>query len=180
MLVRASPTLIGAAALAAALFTPVADAQPQGPGPGAGPGAGAGRPQGGGGPMGSIERGRYLAKIAGCNDCHTPGYAQNGGKVPEVQWLVGDKVGFRGPWGTTYPANLRMLMQTMSQAEWMKYARTKEMRPPMPWFALRDMTNQDLASIYRFVRHLGPGGEAAPDFVPPGKEPQGPAIVFPG
>jgi hypothetical protein len=21
-----------------------------------------------------IERGRYLAKIAGCNDCHTPGY----------------------------------------------------------------------------------------------------------
>ena len=26
-----------------------------------------------------IDRGRYLMKIAGCNDCHTPGYAQSGG-----------------------------------------------------------------------------------------------------
>lgn len=23
-----------------------------------------------------IERGRYLVKTTGCNDCHTPGYAQ--------------------------------------------------------------------------------------------------------
>jgi hypothetical protein len=30
-----------------------------------------------------IERGRYLVKITGCNDCHTPGYIQNAGKVPE-------------------------------------------------------------------------------------------------
>ena len=26
-----------------------------------------------------VERGRYLAKIAGCNDCHTPGYPQAAG-----------------------------------------------------------------------------------------------------
>jgi len=24
-----------------------------------------------------VERGKYLAQIAGCNDCHTPGYMQN-------------------------------------------------------------------------------------------------------
>ncbi|TFY97457.1 c-type cytochrome [Ramlibacter rhizophilus] len=129
--------------------------------------------------QGSVERGRYLAKIAGCNDCHTPGYAQAGGKVPEAQWLVGDKLGFQGPWGTTYPANLRLLMQRMSQAEWIKYAKTHEMRPPMPWFALRDMTDQDLASIHRFVRHLGPAGDPAPEYLPPGKAPQGPVIKFP-
>ena len=35
-------------------------------------------------------RGRYLVEIGGCNDCHTPGYAMSGGKVPEKQWLVGD------------------------------------------------------------------------------------------
>ena len=28
------------------------------------------------------DRGRYLVKIAGCNDCHTPGYAQTGGRYP--------------------------------------------------------------------------------------------------
>ena len=38
----------------------------------------------------SLDRGRYLVKIAGCNDCHTPGYAEIAGKVPEDQWLTGD------------------------------------------------------------------------------------------
>src|SRR5882672_998171 len=48
------------------------------------------------------ERGSYLAVIAGCNDCHTPGYAESGGKVPESQWLTGTLLGWSGPWGTTY------------------------------------------------------------------------------
>lgn len=127
----------------------------------------------------SIERGRYLVSIAGCNDCHTPGYPQAGGKVPEKQWLVGDQLGWRGPWGTTYPANLRLYMQTVSEDQWIKIAKTTELRPPMPWFALRDMTEEDLASIYRFVRHLGPGGEPAPAYLPPGQEPKGPYVQFP-
>ena len=46
--------------------------------------------------MKSVERGRYLAKIAGCNDCHTPGYAQMDGKVPEKLWLTGDQLGCLG------------------------------------------------------------------------------------
>jgi mono/diheme cytochrome c family protein len=29
-----------------------------------------------------VERGRYLVKIAGCNDCHTAGYTQANGAVP--------------------------------------------------------------------------------------------------
>src|SRR5262245_19163636 len=66
----------------------------------------------------STERGRYLVSIAGCNDCHTPGYAMSGGKVPEKQWLTGDQLGWQGPWGTTYPSNLRLYMQIVSEAEW--------------------------------------------------------------
>lgn len=62
-----------------------------------------------------IERGRYIARIAGCNDCHTPGYAMSGGQVPEQAWLTGDAVGWRGPWGTTYPTNLRLRMAAMSE-----------------------------------------------------------------
>lgn len=128
---------------------------------------------------GSIERGRYLVKIAGCNDCHTPGYMQTGGKVPEVQWLVGDKLGWRGPWGTTYPANLRLYMQTVSEDQWIKMAKTKELRPPMPWFNIRAMTEHDLFSIYRFIRHLGPAGDPAPAYLQPGQEPTGPYVQFP-
>ena len=37
-------------------------------------------------------RGKYLVQIAGCNDCHTPGYATSGGKVEEKLWLTGDQL----------------------------------------------------------------------------------------
>ena len=126
-----------------------------------------------------VQRGRYLAKVAGCNDCHTAGYAMSGGKVPESQWLTGDKLGWRGPWGTTYPINLRLYMRDMSEAKWVQTAKTNKARPPMPWFALHDMTDQDLRAIYHFTRSLGPAGEPAPIFVPPGKEPPPPFVQFP-
>jgi mono/diheme cytochrome c family protein len=127
----------------------------------------------------AIERGRYLAKIAGCNDCHTPGYAQAGGKVPEKQWLTGDQLGWRGPWGTTYATNLRLYMQNFTEDQWVKLAKSRQLRPPMPWFALQDMTTQDLRAIYKFIRYLGPAGAPAPTFVLPGQEPKGPYVLFP-
>ncbi|AMV71909.1 cytochrome c [Desulfuromonas carbonis] len=127
----------------------------------------------------SLNRGRYLARIAGCNDCHTAGYAQSGGNIPEAQWLMGDQLGWRGPWGTTYSSNLRLYMQNFSEDQWVQIARTAQFRPPMPWFALRDMTEGDLRAIYRFVRQLGDAGAPAPSFVPPGQEPKGPFVLFP-
>jgi len=132
------------------------------------------------GKPGSIDRGRYLARVAGCNDCHTAGYPQSGGKVPENQWLLGDRLGWQGPWGTTYPPNLRLSLQKMTEQEWIRFARTKELRPPMPWFALRDMSTDDLRAIYRYVRHLGPAGEPAPAYKPPGEAVEGPVVRFPG
>ena len=42
-----------------------------------------------------VERGRYLTHVAGCNDCHTPGYAAADGRVPESLWLTGDALGWR-------------------------------------------------------------------------------------
>lgn len=127
----------------------------------------------------SIERGRYIAKIGGCNDCHTAGYAPSGGKVPEAEWLKGDALGWNGPWGTTYPANLRITLSKLTEDGWVKLAKTAEFRPPMPWFGLHDMTEADLRSFYRFVRSLGAPGEPAPAFLPPGETPQGPTIRFP-
>lgn len=88
-------------------------------------------------------------------------------------------MGWRGPWGTTYASNLRLYMQKLSETQWIKIARSDEFRPPMPWFALREMTEQDLRAIYRFIRNLGPAGEPAPAYLPPDKEPHGPFILFP-
>lgn len=127
----------------------------------------------------SVERGRYLVLLGGCNDCHTAGFALSAGKVPEAHWLTGDQLGWRGPWGTTYASNLRLAFQKMSEDEWVRLARTAQFRPPMPWYTLRAVNERDLRAMYRYVRYLGPSGEPAPAFVPPDRTPSGPYVQFP-
>jgi mono/diheme cytochrome c family protein len=119
----------------------------------------------------AIDRGRYLTLIAGCNDCHTSGYGATGGKIPESEWLKGDTLGFSGPWGTTYPTNLRKRLATMELAAWKTYARNLTARPPMPFWALNAMTDGDLEAFWYFTRSLGDAGDAAPQALPPGDEP---------
>jgi hypothetical protein len=126
-----------------------------------------------------VNRGRYLIKIGGCNDCHTSGYGPTGGKVAEEQWLTGDILGFNGPWGTTYPTNLRLYFQDMTEAEWLKKGRSLSTRPPMPWFNVRAMSASDLRAMYRYVRSLGPAGKPAPAYLPPDKTPPEPVVRFP-
>jgi len=123
-------------------------------------------------------RGKYLVQIAGCNDCHTAGYTASGGKVEENLWLTGDRLGWRGPWGTTYASNLRLLVKDMSAEQFVKYARS-EFRPPMPWFNLRAMTDRDVKAIHAYLKALGPAGEPAPQYVPADKTPSGPFVQFP-
>ena len=132
------------------------------------------------GKPGSIERGRYVVKVSGCNDCHTPGYAQRDGQVPERDWLTGDSLGWSGPWGTTYASNLRLKLAALSEAQWLHLARTARYRPPMPWFNLHAMSDGDLRAVYRYVRHLGPAGVAAPAYVPPGGAVATAVVRFPG
>jgi mono/diheme cytochrome c family protein len=124
-----------------------------------------------------IKRGEYLVSTSGCNDCHTPDYPQSGGIIPMSDWLVGNPVGFSGPWGTTYPANLRTLTQSLTEEQWLERARTP-MRPPMPWFSLRDMTDNDLKAMYAFIRSLGAKGDSAPAYIPPGEKVSTPYIEF--
>ena len=125
----------------------------------------------------SVARGRYLVTVTGCNDCHTPGGMEKGPAVPEAQWLTGLPIGFQGPWGTTYPSNLRLVLGSMTEAQWLQHAR-QERLPPMPWFNLRAMTDADLKAIYAFVRSLGPAGVAAPAYVAPGGRVTTPYFVF--
>jgi mono/diheme cytochrome c family protein len=125
----------------------------------------------------AVERGRYLVNVAGCNDCHTPGYMQKGGAVPVGEWLTGTAVGYQGPWGTTYAANLRLTASRLTEAEWVQFAR-QERLPPMPWFNVAAMTDADLKAIYAFIRSLGAAGTAAPAYVAPGGKVTTPYFVF--
>jgi len=126
-----------------------------------------------------IEAGRYIVMLGGCNDCHTPGFAQTGGAEPaEADWLMGDAVGFAGPWGVSYPANLRLSFEAMTEDDFVELARKGEGRPPMPWPSLKAMSESDLRAVYRYVKSLGPKGVQAPAPVAPGAEATTPVIHF--
>lgn len=128
-----------------------------------------------------IEHGWYVVEIGGCNDCHTAGYGDAGGKAPESETLKGDTVGYRGPWGTTYPTNLRLSIGKMTEDEWLKYGKSLMTRPPMPWFNIRAMTDADLRAVYQYIKLLpGVSGPPAPAFLPPDKQPKQPYIQWPG
>jgi mono/diheme cytochrome c family protein len=125
----------------------------------------------------AVKRGQYLVQIGGCNDCHTAGYAEKAGNLPMDEWLTGTPVGFKGAWGTTYAANLRLTLNALTEDQWVKFARLPR-RPPMPWFNLRDMSDSDLRAMYQFIRELGPKGQRAPAAAAPGVSVNTPVIVF--
>jgi hypothetical protein len=69
----------------------------------------------------------------------------------------------------------------MDEAQWLEYSANLRTRPIMPDFAVRAMTEEDRRAIYRFVRSLGPGGQPAPSYLPPGQTPPLPyfSLVLP-
>ncbi len=125
-----------------------------------------------------VERGRYLAIIGGCNDCHTDGYLEREGDVPEADWLMGSALGWRGPWGTTYARNLRLTVQGLSEDEWVTTLRTRKTMPPMPWSNVNQLAESDARVLYRYIRSLGSAGEPMPATVPPDQEPTTPYFML--
>jgi mono/diheme cytochrome c family protein len=127
----------------------------------------------------SIDRGRYLVKVGGCNDCHTPGFAQANGQVDERLWLTGDVLGYQGAWGTTFPINVRKLVGGVTEEQWVQVTRNSQAKPPMPTWVFRDLTEADLRAMYRYIRSLGLAGQDAPAYLPPGAVTQYPLVKFP-
>lgn len=125
-----------------------------------------------------VEEGRRMVKLAGCNDCHTPRYGEMNGEVPEKDWLTGVPVGFKGPWGTSYPSNLRTMVQTFKEKPFIKHVRTRKYLPPMPGYVFAAMTDKEIGAIYAYLKHLGPAGDKTPVNLPPNQNPKGPYIYF--
>jgi hypothetical protein len=125
--------------------------------------------------------GRYLTLVGGCNDCHTVGWAESNGKTPPAEQLTGSPVGYRGPWGTTYAANLRSVVQRSSEDRWVQILTTADGghgRPPMPWMNTAQMSDNDLRAMFRYIHSLGAAGNPAPRGLPPGATPTTPYINF--
>ena len=126
----------------------------------------------------SVERGRYLAVIGGCHDCHTEGYSEGDGKIDPQKALRGNHLGWQGPWGTTFPPNLLLTAKNLDQDGFANYLANLRSLPPMPSANVRQMSPDDLRSLYLYIRSLGEPGRQAPAFVPPGARVTFPYVVL--
>ena len=125
----------------------------------------------------SVERGKQVSIVGGCNDCHTAGYNESGGQIDPATALKGTAIGWQGPWGTTYPANIRLVVAGKTEDEFVTYAKTFKARPPMPYYNVHAMDESDIRSLYQYVKSLGAPGDPMPDALPPGVDPKTPFYV---
>jgi mono/diheme cytochrome c family protein len=117
------------------------------------------------------ERGKYLVTIAGCNDCHKPGYFL--GKPDFSRALSGSDVGFTIPgFGAFIGRNLTPDEDT-GLGNWTDEqiitAFTKGVRPDgrqlapiMPWQELAALSPDDAKAIVAYLRTLPPVKHAIP------------------
>jgi len=131
-----------------------------------------------------IERGRYIVSIAACNDCHTPKVDAQGtfdtsrllsgrpattpppAQGSEIRASL-DLTAWSGPWGNSYAANLTSDKETglggrYTEESFIKTIRTgkkpegEQLAPPMPWPVYRNMTDEDLKSVFAYLQTLKP------------------------
>jgi len=126
------------------------------------------------------ERGRYLVNVAGCNDCHTPGYFL--GKPDMARFLGGSEVGFEMPGlGTFHGPNLTPDKATGLGSwtdEQITTALTTGVRPDgrvlapiMPWHAFAKLTKEDVAAIVAFLRSIPAVSNKVPGPFGPNEKP---------
>ena len=130
--------------------------------------------------MQDLDRGRYVIEVMGCNDCHSPDYIVKRGNIPEQDWLVGNTLGFRSSNGTRYPTNLRLLVDHLTEEDWLTLARKMRKETPMADAMLPQTAESDLRAMYKYIKYLGPRGQKAPDSLPADVVPQTPYILSPG
>jgi mono/diheme cytochrome c family protein len=141
-----------------------------------------------------VERGKYLVKLGGCHDCHSPkvftpegvpmpdesrllsGHPEDE-KLPEIganmtgpgKWILFNEglTAAVGPWGMTFAANLtpdpqfgiglwtaKHFIEAMRTGKHMGAGRP--ILPPMPWFNLTEVSDEDLSAMFAYLKSLPP------------------------
>ena len=97
--------------------------------------------------------------------------------APTGPWMIAASISgtaWSGPWGVSYTQNITPDPETgignyteaqfvMTIREGKKQGRGREILPPMPWPAFKNLTDEDLKSIYAFLRTVKPIKNKVPD-----------------
>ena len=126
-----------------------------------------------------VERGAYLVVIAGCNDCHTPGFFF--GKPDKDKFLGGSDVGFEIPGlGVFNGRNITPDKET-GLGSWTdeqiataittgKRPDGRQLAPIMNYAAFTHMTKDDVAAVVAYLRSIPPVHNKVPGPFKPGEK----------
>jgi mono/diheme cytochrome c family protein len=112
---------------------------------------------------------------------HPESLKMSGPPVAKGAWLwagAATNTAFAGPWGISYAANLTPDRNTglgiWTEAMFIAAMRTgkhmgtsRPIMPPMPWESIKGATDEDLKSIYAYLRTIKPIVNHVPDYQPP-------------
>ncbi len=108
-----------------------------------------------------VKRGEYLATLADCVGCHTP-VDEQGVPLPGLDFSGGQW--FKGPWGEVASANITpdasgisyYTEKTFVTALRTGHVGARRLSTIMPWGLFKGMTDQDLKSIYAYLKTVKP------------------------
>jgi mono/diheme cytochrome c family protein len=134
-----------------------------------------------------VERGQYLVTVMGCGDCHTPGALYG---APDMsRRLSGSELGWKGPWGVSYPRNLTPSTANgigkWSEQEIVTALRTgmrpdgTVLQPPMPWPNYAHLNDEDAFALAAFLKSLPVVDHKVPDKLAPGQPATGAYFELP-
>jgi len=112
-----------------------------------------------------IERGKYLVDIAGCNDCHTPGYFF--GKPDAARYLGGSDVAFEIPgMGAFAGSNITpdeetgigswTIEQIVTALQTGSRPDGRVLAPIMPWRSFAGLSKADATAIAAYLKSIPP------------------------
>jgi len=109
-----------------------------------------------------VKRGEYLTRAADCTGCHTP-RGDKGAPLPGMAYAGGNPFE-DGRGGVVTPMNLTPDATGISYYDEALFVRTirtghvgaRALNPHMPWWVYRNMTDEDLKSIFAYLRTLKP------------------------
>jgi mono/diheme cytochrome c family protein len=102
------------------------------------------------------------------------------GVIGPTQWgalATNDLTAWAGPWGISFAANLtpdvtglgpwtaQDFIHTMRTGKHLGVGRA--LLPPMPWFNLEALTDQDLRALFRYLQSIKPISNQVPQPIPP-------------
>ena len=126
-----------------------------------------------------IDRGKYLVTLAGCNDCHTPGYFF--GKPDMARYLGGSEVAFEIPGVGAFPGRNITPDKETGIGNWTpeqivtalqqgQRPDGRTLAPIMPYHAFSYLTKEDAFAIAAFLQSIPPVKNQVPGPFKPGEK----------